>query len=504
MNNQTLYPKLQNIIQSIPGLIPESLLFLLILILLVLGLLFKNKKDNRLFFGWITFSGLVIALIFVILQWFELDTKSGELVSQSLFNKLIKITRYEVFLKSIFLITGIFTVVFTMLTPRKLVSAEGEEYYLILVSILIGLNFLVMSDNFLMMYISLETLSIGSYILTIMNFDKKGSESAIKYILYGAFSSGIMLFGISLIYGLTGSLDMNHAYVAGNHSFVFSIAVILSVSGLLFKISTFPFHVWTPDVYQGAPTPIVSFFSVAPKAAGIAVLLKYLAFKTEGYLLPVSQNILYFIALIAIISMTIGNFSALLQKNAKRMLAYSSIAHAGFLLTAVAAFNDLSVISILFYLFVYLFMNFTAFLLVEYMYNATGSEDVNNFKGLGLKMPITGVIFVITMIALTGLPPTVGFHAKLMVFSALWQSYETTNQIIFILLLFFGLINTVISLFYYLRIPYYMYFKKAESETILTSQGVPANIFLALISLPLILLFFYPEWILNLIGNIKI
>jgi NADH-quinone oxidoreductase subunit N len=212
----------------------------------------------------------------------------------------------------------------------------------------------------------------------------------------------------------------------------------------------------------------------------------------------------YLISILSIVTMTIGNFSALVQNNLRRMLAYSSIGHAGFLLMALLAAKDLGLTAILFYLTTYVFMNFTAFVLVDVSGDKTGSYDVNNFKGLGLKMPFLGVIFVLTMISLTGLPPTAGFYAKLFVFSALWETYQATGNSFFIVLLLFGLFNTVISLFYYLRIPYFMYFKKEESGSILTSEPILVYTFIALISLPLIILFFNPNWALNVIGNIKL
>ncbi|HSZ26409.1 MAG TPA: proton-conducting transporter membrane subunit, partial [Cytophagaceae bacterium] len=199
-----------------------------------------------------------------------------------------------------------------------------------------------------------------------------------------------------------------------------------------------------------------------------------------------------------------GNFSALAQKNIRRMLAYSSIGHAGFLLMAIITIKELALPAILFYFTVYLFMNFTAFGLVDIFAGKVSSTDVNNFKGLGLKMPFMGGIFVLTMIALTGLPPTAGFYAKLFVFSALWETYHITNNPLFLVLLLFGLLNTVVALFYYLRIPYFIFFKKGESDRILTSEPPLVYIFVALISLPLIILFLNPNWVLNVIGQIKL
>ncbi|HVD99001.1 MAG TPA: NADH-quinone oxidoreductase subunit N [Cytophagaceae bacterium] len=495
-----MYTSLQKIIADAGGIIPEIFLVVLLLALLLIDLL--DRDQNPFVLPITTILGLTVSIILVWTCNIMGASKNGQ--DLLLYSGFLKLDSYTSFVKMLTSACGILATVFSLFSHDYDRKNKNEFYYL-LVTIILGLYLLLMANNWLMLFISLEVVSIGSYILTVFNFDKKGTESAIKYILFGALCSGLMLFGISLLYGLSGHLNFLTSFpsLSNEGMLLFLLAFFLALAGLFFKISSFPFHIWAPDVYQGAPSPVVAFFSVAPKAAGLIVLYKiFLPLLAIPGEVPVILT--YLISILSIVTMTIGNFSALVQNNLRRMLAYSSIGHAGFLLMALLAAKDLGLTAILFYLTTYVFMNFTAFVLVDVSGDKTGSYDVNNFKGLGLKMPFLGVIFVLTMISLTGLPPTAGFYAKLFVFSALWETYQATGNSFFIVLLLFGLFNTVISLFYYLRIPYFMYFKKEESGSILTSEPILVYTFIALISLPLIILFFNPNWALNVIGNIKL
>ncbi|HWZ21118.1 MAG TPA: NADH-quinone oxidoreductase subunit N [Cytophagaceae bacterium] len=498
-----MYTSLQKIVTDFQGIFPEVCLFVFILLLLAADLIGKKKFPLLLPIG--TVIGFVFTILFIALQFSTSAIAVSENKSLLLYSNFLKLDYYASYFKILFCLSGILSVIFTLFSSDYKREEKGEFYYL-LTTVVLGLHLLVMSNNLLMMFVSLEIISIGSYLLTIFNFDKKGTESAIKYILFGAFCSGIMLFGISLLYGINGNFNFPTALsplaLANEGLILFVFAIFLTLTGLFFKISAFPYHVWAPDIYEGAPAPVVAFFSIAPKAAALAVLIRILSpllLNSE-----VTGILTLLLAILAMITMTIGNFSALMQKNLRRMLAYSAIGHAGFMLMAIITVKELAVNSILFYLAVYLFMNFTAFCLVDVFASKAKSMDVNNFKGLGLKMPFLGGIFVLTMISLTGLPPTAGFYAKLFVFSALWESYQITGNQIFLILLAFGLLNTIVSLFYYLRIPYFIYFKKEDSDTILTSEPRLVYIFITLISLPLLILFFNPNWVLNVLKYIKL
>jgi NADH-quinone oxidoreductase subunit N len=361
---------------------------------------------------------------------------------------------------------------------------------------------MAMAANLLMVYLSLELVSIASYILATFKNDKKGAEGGLKYLLFGALSSGIMLYGMSLLYGFTGTLSFVEVnffidLLAINQLPVL-LALFLTIGGLLFKIAAVPFHIWAPDVYESSPTPVVAFFSVAPKAAGFAVLGRFLSnihLIGYGHFAAIKEILI----LIAILTLTIGNLSALWQRNAKRMLAYSSIAHAGFILAGLLALNSLGLQSVLFYLAVYLFMNFAAFLLIDAIQHHQHTEEIKQYKGLGLINPLLGIAFLVVMIALTGLPPTAGFTAKLFIFSALWQAYQSSGDTLVLLLFVVGLFNVAIALFYYLRIPFYMFFRNGKELNVI-NLGIYTILLLIILILPVFLFFFKAEWLMNIIA----
>ncbi|MBX9852330.1 MAG: NADH-quinone oxidoreductase subunit N [Cytophagaceae bacterium] len=493
--------QLEGIIQSLADILPEILLASLFILLIILDLIFRKRSSGVL--PYITLAGLLIVLSFTFGQFFEYQTPQLKF----LFSRFLHINQYEVFYKIIFAIAGVFTVWFCLLSKPLQNEKIRGEFYATLVALLLGLNLMVMSSNLLMVYLSLEFVSICSYILATFSFNRGGAEAGIKYILFGAFSSGIMLYGMSLFYGFTGDFQfVEPSYLnALEHidKIPLLLAGILTLAGFLFKISASPFHIWAPDVYQGAPTPVVAFFSIAPKAAGVAVLINFtypFYFNHLHELVVIDWQLV--LVVVGVLTLTVGNFAALAQNNLKCLLAFSSVGHAGFILTGMIAFSQLGVRSVLFYFSVYLFMNFAAFALVDIMAVLKGSDDVRKFKGLGSKIPFVGVIFVVIMVALTGLPPTAGFNAKLFVFSALWEAYQETGKQILLFVFVFGLLNTVIALFYYLKAPYYMFLKKAEEEEKVADINFAAKIYLLVLTVPLIGFFFKPDLLVNFIEKI--
>ncbi|HXA00881.1 MAG TPA: NADH-quinone oxidoreductase subunit N, partial [Cytophagaceae bacterium] len=426
-----LIQKLHSILESLQYLGPEIILAVFFVLIIIFDLLLKEKSPAIT--PWIALSGLLITLYTVCIQSLE-----GVMLSGGLYIGKVLIFKY------IFLLAGILTVLLSEISPGFNKTKKGRgEYYAILIAIVLGLHIMSMASNMLIMYLSIELVSIGSYILSVFSFDKRSAEAGLKYILYGAFSSGIMLFGFSLFYALTGSLDFAYFFTQLEEapSLLLLIASMMAFGGLFFKIAAVPFHIWAPDVYEGAPIPVVSFFSIAPKAAGFALLFRFFGELYHGNISSGNHiDYLMIIGIVIIASLTVGNFSALLQNNAKRMLAYSSIAHAGFILIGLLALPYNGLNSVLFYLCIYLFMNFGAFIMVDILSDITGSEDVRNFKGLGLKFPFLGLIFVIILISLTGLPPTAGFFAKFFVFSALWDAYQANGNQILIIVFVFGIL----------------------------------------------------------------
>jgi NADH-quinone oxidoreductase subunit N len=326
------------------------------------------------------------------------------------------------------------------------------EFYATLLAMLAGMQLLAMADHLLMAYVSLELVSVGAYVLVLFGFGRKPAEAGIKYVLFGVFASAVMLYGMSLLYGLTGQLALPGvlAQVGQVPSGPLLVALVLSLAGFLFKIAAAPFHLWAPDVYEAAPAPVVAFLATAPKAAGFAVLFRLAVGFAD---LPFFTEVL---AAIALISIILGNLAALWQSSAKRLLAYSSVAQAGFVLAGVLA---QSAGATFYYLLAYALGNFIAFGFIALAGRWTDSDQIDGFKGLGQVSPSLGVAVLVGMASLIGLPPTAGFMGKLLVFSALWERWQATGHWMLLALLVGGLLSTVVSVYYYLRIPFLMFFR---------------------------------------------
>jgi len=500
--DHTLTEQLQAILNSIPGFRPEvglaaAFLVIILIDLMLTGSLAQFRAGSILF----TLTFLILAFTaFVSAEALHQPTVflfSGFLINDGL----------AVFCKLLFLLVAALTLLHARSLRKSYPSLFTGEFFALLMAMLLGLFLMVMSANLLLVYLSIELVSLSSYVLTTFQGNAKGAEGGLKYLLFGAMSSGVMLYGMSLLYGFTGSLQFaDPAFLSALSQIPLlplMLAGLLTVSGLLFKISAIPFHFWTPDVYEAGPTPVVSFFSVAPKAAALIILLRFLMHFPE-VLVPI-------VAVLALGSMIIGNFSALGQSDGKRMLAYSSIAHAGFMLVGVVASNQLGQQSLAFYLGTYLFMSTAAFLLLDLAaHQWAEKEDHNRYamdrlKGLGLQRPFLGVVLLLVMVALTGLPPTAGFSAKLFIFSSLWQAYQTSGSALLLGLFIAGLLNALVSLFYYLKIPFLMFFRPADD-----SLGLPAEltafqkVLTVGVVIPVLLFFFKADWLMNWIAGLRL
>ncbi len=498
---------LEHILESLNIISPEVFLGAVFLLLIIIELfLYKyvfqpaeqpqneSPKTYQNTLWGITLISVLIAINQIILQFSTTN-------DTFLFGEMLILDSKAIFFKVLNTLAVFFLLAHIYVSKRK----YAGEFYPLVISVLIGLNLMTMSVNLLMIYLSIEIVSIASYILTTFNKTKKAAEGGLKYILFGAAASAVMLYGMSLLYGMTGTLNIASPDfsrgIAQTDNIASTIAIILTLCGFLFKISASPFHIWTPDVYQSAPTPMVAFFAVAPKIAAFLVIIRFYS--------AVPNDLQVLTAVIALASITFGNFSALWQKDTKRLLAYSTIAHTGFMLIGLVTLSELGVKSVVYYLIVSLFTNFSAFLLIDFAANKTGNDvpentskfALDNFKGLGKINPLFGILVVIVMISLAGLPPTAGFFAKLNVFSALWEAYQLSGRQILLLLFVFGLLNTVISLFFYLKIPFLMFFK--ESEEGQTFQLSTEQMALAiLLVLPILGLFFKADWLMNIISQL--
>lgn len=374
-----------------------------------------------------------------------------------------------------------------------------NELYVLLMTSLLGMSLLAVSHNLLSIFLGLECITLPAYCLAAIGFNTKSIEASTKYVLFGSATAALMLFGMSLLYGITGSLDLNALILASGrlqHSPLMEVALLLLLVGLLFKIAAFPFHGWAPDVYEGTPTPIVAFFSIAPKALTFVALIKLVPFFDVGHLRPI-------LVLVSIISMTFGNLLAMSQTNAKRLLAYSSVSHSGFLLMGVSSGIDFEFDNILYYLSIYLLMNFSAFHLLQVIARWKKTDDMDAFAGLGKSNPYLATSLLITMISLTGLPPAAGFSAKLFMFSGVYESYKANNDVGLFALLIVALINTVVSLFYYLKMPFYAFFRDNGEKPPL-KLTIAEKAFILTLNALLLLFFFKPDWVFDFIHSIKL
>ncbi len=352
---------------------------------------------------------------------------------------------------------------------------DQGEFFTLLMVLTLGMNLMAESRSLLMIYLSLELVSVISFVMAGFKInDAKSSEAALKYVIFGGVASGIMLYGMSWIFGLTQSLYLGECAhkiaemtrAQGKVPEVVFVGTVCMMAGFGYKISAAPFHMWTPDVYEGAPTPVTAFLSVGPKAAGFAVLVRFFA-DALGALTPQMSATGAVIATpwpviagcLAMATMTVGNLSALGQDNVKRMLAYSSVAHAGYMLLGFSVFSDAGIVSIVFYVVTYCFMNLGAFLLVMAVAEKSdGDETLAAFRGLGRRAPVIAGMMALFLFSLTGLPPFAGFVGKFYLFAAVVKAGGTWNWTVAVV----GVLNSVISLFYYARVVRAMFLEKGD------------------------------------------
>jgi proton-translocating NADH-quinone oxidoreductase chain N len=468
-------------------ILPELILAIFGMLILVADLVWREKGHNAL--AWMTLLGFILAFAATISIWGA---------NASLFAEMYVVDLFSAFFKLLATVTGILIVLVSMDYLRGRTPYRGEFFALFTFAIL-AMVMMASSASLLMIYLSIEFLSYMSYLLTgFLREDKKSNEAAIKYFLYGAITSAVMLYGLSLLYGISGSLNLNDIARAFASSVdpttrvVALVSTALVIAGLGFKISLVPFHQWAPDVYEGAPTPITAFLSVGSKAVGFAVLLRVALIA----LLAFQSHWAQLLAVISIITMTLGNLVALRQTNIKRMLAYSSIAQAGYILIGLVALNlkgaspFAGLNGILIYLFAYLFTNLGAFICVIAIENATGIVEIPQYAGLVKRAPLVAALFVIFFLSLAGIPPTAGFIGKFFIFgAALREGYLFLAAV--------AIVNSVVSVFYYFSVVRQAFFEEAKDATPI--RLAPAIAFSLVASAAMVLLVaVYPEPLLNL------
>jgi proton-translocating NADH-quinone oxidoreductase chain N len=476
---------------------PQLSLVFIALVVIVVDLLVKR----RIVTVAVALIGLIVPLGFTISLAFLVGpmVANHTIPSDQAFYGMLVVDQYAIFFDIIFLIIAAILILSSYSYVGKYVRADGEFYTLLLFSVT-GMMFLASTNELLTIYISLELASIPLYVMAgLLRTSERSAEAAVKYVLLGAMSSAIVLYGFALLYGLTGTTDLNAiatsiAKGVQNGNVLLLIACVLVLAGFGFKISAVPFHMWAPDIYEGAPTPATAFFSVGSKAAGFAALLRI--FITGGLGQVNLMSLTLIVSIIAVVTMTLGNLVAAVQTNVKRMMAYSSIAQAGYILVGFAASlsgqNSSGSSAVLFFIFVYVLTNLGAFAGIIALANATGGEKIEDFRGLAKRAPLLSAGTALCLLSLSGIPPMAGFVSKVFIFTAAWSQGLSWLVVI-------ALINTVVSLVYYGRLVKVMYFDAPLKEDHLTTPlGLSSSI--ALTTAALVVITFAAQVVL-LIAN---
>ncbi|MDP9053306.1 MAG: NADH-quinone oxidoreductase subunit N [Acidobacteriota bacterium] len=421
---------------------PETILTVAGTLLMILDPLFAKKLPKL--FGHISIVALLAALFGAGAAWS---------VPGHAFSNLLIVDGFATFFRFLVIVIGILTVLASY-RYLDIAHAETGEYHALLLFAIMGQCLMAAANDLIMIFIGLEISSIATYILAgYLRNDKRNNEAALKYFLLGSFATAFLLYGVALIYGLTATTRLDEIRTVLNapgnvHSFgMVSIAAALMFVGLAFKVSGAPFQVWTPDVYQGAPAPVSAFLATGPKAAAFAIFLRI--FLTAFQQIASGWEPIIWIS--ALLSMTIGNFAALTQNNLKRMLAYSSIAHAGYILVALAARSEIGTSAAMFYLAAYALMNIGAFAVVIHI-SGKGERHlrIEDLAGLGRRQPVTAAMLTVFLLSLIGVPLTGGFFGKFYIFRAALES-----NLIWLTVL--GLLNSAVAAYYYLRLLVVMY-----------------------------------------------
>ena len=423
--------------------LPEIILTFGALVLLVVDVMLPKRDGDGVIFG--VAIATLLATAAAVLSFAGVNTTASA--------GLLAIDGFATFFKLIFILSAVMTVLMSWSYLRVEGVRAGEYCFLILCATL-GMMFMASGVDLITLFIGLETMAIAFYILAgFLKPSQRSNEAAVKYFLLGAFSLGLLLYGMSLLYGATGTTSLDGiatALAEGERSLILSLALILIAAGMGFKIAAVPFHMWAPDVYEGAPTPVTAFLSVGSKAASFAMLLR-IFFVGLPFLVSDWQTLFW---VLAALTMTVGNIAAITQTNTKRMLAYSSIAHAGYVLVGVVSGTERGIAATLVYLWVYLFMQLGAFAIISMLRRQdVVGDELKDLSGLYFRKPFAAIAMLIFMLSLGGIPPTAGFMGKVWVFGAAIDQG-------FVWLAVIGVVNSAISLYYYYRVIVFMWLKE--------------------------------------------
>jgi NADH-quinone oxidoreductase subunit N len=468
-------------------LAPELSLVILALVVMTVDLFVKS----RAVIAGVSLVGLIVPVAFLISQATTITS------AQTTLYGMLVADQYSIFFNFIFLIIVAVMILASYSYVGKYVRADGEFYTLMLLSTS-GMMFMASTGELISIYISLELTSIPLYIMAgLIRTSERSAEASVKYVLLGAMSSAILLYGFALLYGLTGTTDLKgiadtFARSLDQGNLMVLIADILILAGFGFKISAVPFHMWAPDIYEGAPTPATAFFSVGSKAAGFAALIRVFMY---GGLAAVNRPTMVIIfGVVAVLTMTFGNLVAAVQSNVKRMMAYSSIAQAGYILVGfIASFasgRSEGDAALLFFILVYVVTNLGAFSGIIALADLTGGEKIDDFRGLWRRAPLLSVGTALCMLSLAGIPPVAGFMSKLFLFTTAWSLGQSWLVVV-------ALLNTIVSIVYYGRLVKAMFFDApAKPDRLVTPPSLGVAITLS--TAALLVLFFVASVILNL------
>lgn len=491
---QEIQYSIQQFYSGLELVIPECILIAGILFLILFKVIFK--KEN--FFSG-TFSSIIIlvALLFSCFQFqnFQFSTQ--------VFEGLLFVDLLVFGYKSFLLLISIF-----VLGIHRFEKNETKiEFDVLFLGACLSALLLISSSNLIMLFLCLEMFSLCSYALVASEMGEQlETESSLKYILFGLFSSALMLFGLSILYGITHTLDPNNihfiAQISRANPALMIFVIGLCSCGFLFKISALPFHFYIPDTFQGTTYSLVAFLSTFSKITGFIILFRFIQFFEAGFFNFLQVEILtkwkLFIGLISLITLLWANLSALWQVNIKRLLAYSSIAQSGFILMSIFTFTDTGKIAFGFYAIAFCIANLGLIWSLSFFKNAIELKDISGF---GKQYPILGIFITIFIVSLIGIPVSIGFNAKFAIFSAVFESYAISKQSIDLILLLTGIISTVLSLVYYIKIPYFLFFKTSRIQLVFNRYYFIS--YLAIILLGIAVLFFgvFPNAVLDLIKN---
>jgi NADH-quinone oxidoreductase subunit N len=439
---------------------PELFLTAAGLLILALSVAFGKQRED--FLGYLAVLSVAVTAAFLVF------VASNPQRSTPILGGAFVVDNFALFFKTLILLSLLLAV---LASVRFVGSAPypGGEYYALLLFAGVGMLFMVSGNNLISIYVALELMALSSYVLAgYFKGEIKSTEAALKYFILGAFSSGVLLYGLSLVYGVTGKMglpELATLLASSERSNLLILGILLVLSGLLFKIAAVPFHVWTPDVYEGSPTPITAFFSVGPKVAAYGILARifYVAFP------KFHADWGLIVAVVSAATMILGNVAALLQSNVKRMLAYSSIASAGYALLGVLGFKtEFGLWGILVYLLAYTLMNFGAFTLVILLESrGYAGETVSDFNGLAQRNMPAAVVMLLFLLSLAGIPPTAGFIGKYYLFAAAMKAGYAWLALLAVLM-------SAVSLFYYFRIASAMFFSEAAGAKLRGSYALTA------------------------------